>query len=191
MRGIVTRQASLWGSHWDLYSHPARLFSWDCAESSMSPRRALSLTDVRLGLEGPGTRRWWSYPESLFGSVNFLQSQLSGNKVRTGMSSRKMSSKSSSSSAAGRGAGRGLLHISPWLPQQPPHKGPPTSSLYGPYHPLTCPMAPFPTPHRLNPVLPAVTPSLVPRSSCSSRASRVRASDRWQQLRKAVTQSGP
>lgn len=119
-RCIVTREASLWGDHWDLYSHPGRWFSWDYAESSMSPLRALSLMDVRLCTEGPGTRCWRSYPESLFGRVNFLQSQLSGNKVRTGRSSRKMSSKSSSSSAAGTGAGRGLLRISPTAILPPP-----------------------------------------------------------------------
>lgn len=79
----------------------------------------------------------------------------------------------------------------PWLAQQPPQRGPPTSFPYGPYHPLTCPMAPFPTSQPPNPVFPAMVPSLVPRRSCSSRASRVRASDRWQQLRKAVTQVGP
>lgn len=48
-----------------------------------------------------------AYPESLFGRVSFLQSQLSGNKVRIGRSSRKMSSKSSSSSAAGSRCGMG------------------------------------------------------------------------------------
>lgn len=52
-----------------------------------------------------------SYPESLFGRVSFLQSQLSGNKVRIGRSSRKMSSKSSSSSAAGSRRGMGSSHL--------------------------------------------------------------------------------
>lgn len=47
----------------------------------------------------------WPYPDSLFGRVNFLQSQLSGNKVRTGRSSKKMSSNSSSSSTAGSPGG--------------------------------------------------------------------------------------
>jgi hypothetical protein len=50
------------------------------------------------------------------------------------------------------------------------------------------PSSPSGEPH---PLSPALTLSLVPRINCSSRASRVKVSDRWQQSRKAATQTGP
>lgn len=58
----------------------------------------------------------WSYPDPLSDRVIFLQSQLSGNQVRTGRSSRKMSSKSLSSSTARRGHGAGVSFVSPPWP---------------------------------------------------------------------------
>ena len=111
-----------------------------------------------------------------------FQNQLSGNTLRTGSSSGKKSSKSSSSSAAGGRCWAGSpLHIS----HDPPdpsvgssHSNPPSHSTPPQWSPP-------------NPVPPAMAPSLVPSSSCSSRASRVRVSDSWQQLRKAVMQTGP
>lgn len=73
----------------------------------------------------------WSYPDSLLGRVIFFQNQLSGNKLRTGWSSRKMSSKSSSSSTVGRRCGAGfLLHVS----HDPPDSSLGSSHLIPPWH---------------------------------------------------------
>lgn len=122
--------------------------------------------------------RLWSYPDLLFGSVNFFQSQLSGNKVRTGWSSMKMSPKSSSSSAAGGRCGAASLPRVCPMARQTPQWGPPTPFPHGPYHPLTCPMtlrAPQASP---SPLPPAMTSSHVPQSSYSSGASQVRVSGR-------------
>lgn len=91
-----------------------------------------------------------------------------------------------------------FIHCREWMWGRVFH-GPADSSAGSPHpippwdtSPVDPPMAHHGTSvesHALVP--PTMAPLLVPRSSCSSRASRVRASDRRQQLRKAATQSGP